>query len=222
MTELGVLRRLYALDFWGFGESGTRRSSYAILDFVSLVVQFMQQMGITRAPLVGHSMGGTVALLTAMQHPERVERLAVIASPIEGSSLFFFPRVFGYRPVGWLVHHNLWLYRRFYHLLAARYSKDPMWAAMMDRDVSQTTLEAFFTSIGSLRSADLRPKLNTVRIAVLGMYGARDNVVDPRQGQVLQEGIPEANIETFSSAGHFIMLDEPEEFMRALTTFLEE
>ena len=107
MAYLGAFYRTYALDFWGFGESGTKRSTYAVKDFVSLVYQFMEQLGIVRAPLVGHSMGGTVSLMTAIQHPDRVQKVVVIGSPIAGSSLYFFPRVFGYRTMGWLTYHNL-------------------------------------------------------------------------------------------------------------------
>ncbi|HET6846489.1 MAG TPA: alpha/beta fold hydrolase, partial [Anaerolineales bacterium] len=151
MAFLGDSFRTYAVDFWGFGESGARRPSYAVGDFVDLVDQFMEQMGIARAPLVGHSMGGTVALLVAARHPQRVAKVVAISSPIVGSSLRFFPRVFGIRPVGWLMYRNLWLYRRLYRLLAFKYSRDPEWPDMMDRDVTQVKLEAFFSSIGSLR-----------------------------------------------------------------------
>ena len=57
MGFLGRYYRTYALDFWGFGESGRKRETYAVQDFVSLVNQFMDQLGIVNAPLVGHSMG---------------------------------------------------------------------------------------------------------------------------------------------------------------------
>jgi pimeloyl-ACP methyl ester carboxylesterase len=222
MTVLGTSYRTYALDFWGFGESGTRRSSYAISDFVDLVDQFMEHMGIAQAPVVGHSMGGSVALLVAVRHPNRVQKVVVIGSPIVGTSLYFFPKVFGYRLVGWLTYHNLWLYRWFYRLLSSSYSRDPNWVEMMDRDVTRTTLEAFFASIGSLRATDLRAILPQVAVPVLGMYGAKDIVVDPNQWRPLQEGAPRTCIERFSDSGHFIMLDEPREFVCKLKAFLDD
>jgi len=221
MEFLGGAYRTYAVDFWGFGESGARRSSYALDDFVSLVDQFMAQMGIARAPLVGHSMGGTVALLVAAAHPRRVEKVVAISAPVVGSSLRFFPRIFGLRPVGWLTYRNLWLYRWFYRTLAARYSRDPAWAAMMDRDVSHTALEAFFFSIASLRGADLRPVLGGVTVPVLGMYGGRDNVVDPGQWTLLEAGLARVRTNHFPSSGHFIMLDEPVSFRNQLKAFLD-
>ena len=222
MEELGASFRTYAVDFWGFGESGARRSSYAVEDFVSLVDQFMSQLGIARAPLVGHSMGGTVCLLFAARHPARVDKVAVISAPIVGASLRFFPRVFGYRWFGWITYQNLWLYRRVYRLLARKYSKHAGWADMMDRDVSHTTLGAFFASIGSLRRTDLRPILQQINAPVLGVYGARDNVVDPGQWMVLQHDLPQARTVLFPSSGHFPMLDEPARFLRHLRPFLDE
>jgi pimeloyl-ACP methyl ester carboxylesterase len=220
MTALAEDCRMYALDFWGFGESGPRRGSFAIDDFEMLVGQFMDELGIGHAPLVGHSMGGTVGLLFALRQPHRVEKAIVIGAPIHGSSLFFIPRVFGYRAVAWITYHNLWLYRLLYHLLAPRYSRDPRWSELMDRDVSRTTLGAFFASVGSLRLADLRGLLGDMRCPVYGMYGARDNVVDPREAGLLKESCPEAAIRIFPESGHFIMLDEPEAFVRTLQEFL--
>jgi len=222
MATLGQHYRTYALDFWGFGESGNKNQTFAVQDFVSLVNQFMEQLGIVSAPLVGHSMGGTVSLMVAMRYPERVQKVVVVGSPIAGSSLYFFPRVFGYRPMGWLTYHNIWIYKGFYRLLAPYYSKDPKWADMMDRDISRTTLESFFASIGSLRRTDLRPSLYQINAPVLGMYGDKDIVVDPRQWKPLQEGAPNARIERFPQAGHFIMLDEPEPFVEKLKSFLDE
>ena len=93
---------------------------------------------------------------------------------------------------------------------------------MMDRDVSRTTMQAFFASIGSLRQTDLRSSLGQVHVPVLGMFGDKDIVVDPGQWNPLQAGVPQARVERFVNAGHFIMLDEPLEFSRKLKAFLDE
>ena len=93
---------------------------------------------------------------------------------------------------------------------------------MMDRDVSRTTMQAFFASIGSLRKTDLRPSLNQIHVPVLGMFGDKDIIVDPKQWKPLQAGVPQARVECFHNAGHFIMLDEPTEFSQKLKAFLDE
>jgi pimeloyl-ACP methyl ester carboxylesterase len=221
MAYLGRFYRTYALDFWGFGESGKKRETYAVQDFVSLVEQFMTKLGIHQAPLVGHSMGGTVSLWTGIQFPARVCKVVVVGSPIVGSSLSLLLKLFGRRPIAYIVYHNLWAFKLSYRLMAPMYSRDKRWPEMMDRDLSRTTLESFLLSIASLRRTDLRPLLNQVKIPVMGMYGARDIVVHPKQWKPLQEGIPHARVEYFPDSGHFIMLDEPQKFITKLKEFLD-
>lgn len=222
MAYLGRYYRAYALDFWGFGESGKKRDTYLVQDFVSLVDQFMEQLGIVRAPLVGHSMGGTVSLSVAIQHPERVQKVVVIGSPIVGSSLSFLLKLFGQRAIGSLVYHNLGIFQFSMRMLSRFYSRDPNWADMMERDTNQLTLESFFSSIASLGRTDLRPDLHRVSVPAMGMYGDRDIVVSPKEWQPMLAGIPHARIERFKTAGHFIMLDEPPRFRQALHEFLDE
>ncbi|MFZ6027078.1 MAG: alpha/beta fold hydrolase [Chloroflexota bacterium] len=223
MAYLGRYYRTYALDFWGFGESDTKQTeTYVVQDFVKMVGQFMDQLGIIKAPLVGHSMGGTVSLLSAINYPERVQKVVVIGSPITGSSLSVLLKLFGMRPIGWVVYHNLWAFKLSYRLLAPFYSSDKTWFQMMDRDVSRTKLEAFFLSIGSLRRTDVRPRLGEIKVPVMGMYGPKDIIVHPQQWKPLQAGIPHAKIEIFPKAGHFIMLDDPQSFKDKLRSFLDE
>jgi pimeloyl-ACP methyl ester carboxylesterase len=221
MAYLGKYHRTYALDFWGFGESGRKRPTYCVQDFVRLVEQFMEQLGIARAPLVGHSMGGTVSLMAAIQNPERVSKVVVVGSPVAGASLSFLLKLFGRRLVASLVHRNLWSLRLGFRMLAPFYCSDPAWPEMMDRDISRTTPESFLLSIASLRQTDLRASIHCIQAEVMGMYGDKDIVVDPRQWQALQHGLPQARIERFHNAGHFIMLDEPDKFRAILREFLE-
>lgn len=221
MAYLGQFYRTYALDFWGFGESRKQLENYSVQVFVSMVNQFMEQLGIAQAPLVGHSMGGTVGLSVAIIHPDRVRKVAVIGSPIVGSSLSILLKLFGYRPIAWLVYNNLWVFQLFYHALARFYTRDKRWPAMMDRDLSRVSLESFLLSIASLRNTDLRPLIPRINVPAMGMYGNKDIVVNSNQWKPMQAGIPHVRIELFPSAGHFIMLDEPKRFIETLQDFLD-
>lgn len=221
MEALSDAFRTYALDFWGFGESGKPRSGYEVDDFVGLVDQFMDRLGIPAAPVVGHSMGGTVALKLAMEHPERVTKVAVVGSPISGRSLSLPLRLAGRKSVAYLVWHMpemlRWGIRTFSPRLAYDWRK---WYDMIMHDLSRTTLEAFLTSIRSLRQTDLTPRLGEVQVPVLGFYGQRDLIVDPRQGGVLLRGAPKADLAMLEHCGHFPMLDDPALFSSRLRQFL--
>lgn len=91
----------------GFGESGKKRETYAVQDFVSLVNQFMEQLGIMNAPLVGHSMGGTVSLSVAIKYPQRVSKVVVVGSPMIGSSLAPLIKLLGLRPVAFMLFNMM-------------------------------------------------------------------------------------------------------------------
>jgi pimeloyl-ACP methyl ester carboxylesterase len=222
MVYLGAFYRTYALDFWGFGESGKKRTSYAVQDFVSLVDQFMDRLGISCAPLVGHSMGGTVSLSVAIQYPQRVSKVVVVGSPIVGSSLAVLPKLLGRKPIAVILFNAMWAFRLGMRVYSPLICKDPRFPDMMDRDLTRTTLESFLLSIASLRRTDLRPMLSQVNIPAMGMYGDKDIIVRPDQWQPMLAGIPHTHVERFAKAGHFIMLDDPDPFMHKLKDFLDE
>lgn len=213
--------RCYALDFWGFGESGKRRDSYDINDFVNLVDQFMDRLGIESAPIVGHSMGGTVAISLALARTERVQRVIVVGSPIVGKSLNIFLRLAG-RPwiasIVWQMPSTLQFGIKIFSPLVV---KDwPQWYKMITRDLSRTTLKAFFHSIRSLHETDLRPQLAGMVTPVMGIYGAGDNVVQPSQAKVIAANVPVNRVMVMNGSRHFPMLDEPEKFNQNLAEFL--
>jgi pimeloyl-ACP methyl ester carboxylesterase len=221
MEALGGCYRCYALDFWGFGESGKKRPSYAVDDFMALVGQFMDALGIARAPLVGHSMGGTVSLGAALRFPERVTKVAVIGSPIAGSSLSVFLQLAGVRWIGSLARSLLPALKLGIRLAAPLITRDRNWHRMVADDLSRTTVDSFFSSIGSLRRTDLRPRLGGIRVPTLGLYGRRDVIVHPRQYEPLRQGVPHAQVAVWPDAGHFPMLDQPARYLDLVRSFLD-
>jgi pimeloyl-ACP methyl ester carboxylesterase len=187
-----------------------------------LVDQFMDHLGIAQAPLVGHSMGGTVSLSVAIQYPHRVSKVVVIGSPIIGSSLALPLKLAGYRFIAFMLFNAMWAFRGAMKVASPFICNDPRFPEMMDRDLSQTTVESFLRSIASLRRTDLRPMLSQLKMPVMGMYGDRDNIVDPRQWQPLLEGIPQTHVVRWKRAQHFVMLDTSQDFMEKLKAFLDE
>ncbi len=221
MTYLGQYYRTYALDFWGFGESGKKRETYKVQDFIGLVDQFMDKLGIMQAPLVGHSMGGTVSLSVAIQYPQRASKVVVVGSPIHGSSLALPLKLSGIPAIAWLLFNMFPTFRAAMRIASPFICSDPRFPDMMDRDLSKTTVQSFLVSISTLHRTDLRPRLGEIQVPVMGMYGDRDNIVHPRQWKPLQQGVANTRVERYKKAGHFIMLDEPQNFQQTLKNFLD-
>ncbi len=226
MEALGKRHRCYALDFWGFGDSGKKRESYAVADFMELVRQFMDALGIISAPLVGHSMGGTTSLGTTILYPERVRKVAVIGSPVVGTSLAAMLKFSGSPFLQRAAQGKLeplvrWFLMRGLKLYAPLVTRAPeKWWSLLEKDVSAMTVASFVTSIGSLHHTDLRPRLQEIKVPTLGIYGKRDIIVHPKQYEPLRAGVPHARIEIREQSGHFPMLDEPDAYLEIIQSFL--
>jgi pimeloyl-ACP methyl ester carboxylesterase len=213
--------RVYALDFWGFGESAKRTDkTYGVASFVEMVHQFMNNLGIQEAPVAGHSMGGTVALQFALRYPERVSRVAVVGSPILGRTLNPFLQLAGY---GWIAD----LVWRFPFILASIMKillsgDSQVVQRMIFRDVQRTSVDSFFRSIGDLRDTDLRETVPALPMPAMGIFGARDNIVSPRNADLMRTALPSADIRLMHHSRHFPMVDETDRFVHTLQQFVGE
>jgi pimeloyl-ACP methyl ester carboxylesterase len=228
VEELGKEFRTYAVDFWGFGDSDTNTGDHSVNNYVALVEQFMDRLGIVKAPLVGHSMGGTVSLSMALRHPEKIVKVIVIGSPIQGSSLSPLLKVAGYK--GWMelsesapflfdaFLSGLKVSLRGYSYLLSRDGK--RLGDMFASDLSKLTYAPFFESIGTLRETDLRKDVGVLKMPVMGIYGKRDLIVSPNQAQVLKQVLPASTVEFYPDAGHFPMIDAPDRFHAHVRHFL--
>jgi pimeloyl-ACP methyl ester carboxylesterase len=228
IEELGKEFRTYALDFWGFGDSGDQGADFSVDNFVLLVQQFMDRLGIVKAPLIGHSMGGTVSLSAALRRPEKVVKVIVIGSPIQGSSLSPLLKLAGH--YGWidlaetapflfeLFMNGLRVFMRSYSYLLAK--DGSALGKMFASDLSKLTVGPFFESVSTLRQTDLRQQVSEIKMPVLGIYGRKDLIVSPKQAKVLKECVPHSKIAWFEQSGHFPMMDEPARFHQTVRDFL--
>jgi pimeloyl-ACP methyl ester carboxylesterase len=224
MLSISSLRqyKIYALDFWGFGDSAKKSAPFfTISSYVFMVDQFMEIMGIAQVPVIGHSMGGTVAMNLALEHPSRVEKVVVIGSPMIGSSLNILLKLAGHQFVASLVWSNLDLLRLGLKIFSSQWAKDgPKLYRMIEKDLSRTTVEAFWWSIASLREINLKPYLSQIKVPTLAVYGKKDNIVHPSQARIIGEQVEGARVEWMNGSKHFPMLDEPERFTSVLLDFL--
>jgi len=183
----------------------------------------MEHMGLRRSPVMGHSMGGTVSLSLTLNQPERVTKVAVVGSPIEGSGLALLLKLSGRPWFAGLLYTIPGLLNASIKLLSLTYAKDwrKLWD-MLKEDLSKTTVESFSRSINDLHHTDLSPRLGECQVPAMGIYGRKDNIVDPKQAEVLRRGVDQHVVHYFDGSGHFPMLDETERFHQAILDFLTD
>jgi pimeloyl-ACP methyl ester carboxylesterase len=75
LDALAATHRVIALDLLGFGRSDKPPIDYRIAGFVEVLDRFLSSLGITRASLLGHSLGGWVVATFALSFPDRVDNL---------------------------------------------------------------------------------------------------------------------------------------------------
>ena len=202
MEELSIARRTYAFDLWGFGDS-ERHRDYSVRTYVELLQAFLDEMGIRRVALVGHSLGGLIALRFAAQWPSRVERVMGVSVPLFGSSV---------EPLFSIFSGNGNALTR----LIARQANFPE----VEREARKADLEAITASLRSAMERDLSEMTVPAYVPVLLVHGEDDLLVQvPRPGW-LRRVAENARIVRLTGVHHFPMLEEKNKFNRLLKEFL--
>jgi pimeloyl-ACP methyl ester carboxylesterase len=204
MEALSDRYRTYALDLWGFGDSDRGTQRYDIESYVNLIDQFMTQLGVVRASLVGHSLGAAVAVLSAVRSTERIDRVMAVSIPVMDAAITKRLNSTG----GSLIDR----------LLGRRGSTD---YSQVEGESAKTDPMALSNSAKSLMTLEMRRVFDRVQLPTLLVHGDKDPFINPLQfdGQPnFEENIRPINL---TESGHFPMLDEANKFQRLLRDFLE-
>lgn len=217
MEALSSDYRAYCFDFWGFGDSAKVKPRYNIVSYVRLLDDFLVEMGIQSTALVGHSVGGIVAMILASRRPERVERLVLVDTPIQPGAIHGRLRSFS-NP---LASQLLWrqeahaAIRRLLGGFRISYEE-------VDSEAAKTDPDAITETMRSLAAISLENELRRVQMPVLAVFGSSDPVVNSSQAATIENLCQHARAIVLDQSRHFPMLEEPAKFHRLLRDFLVE
>lgn len=215
--------RVLAIDLKGFGHSARDTASgYSVRAHADVVARLLNEQGVRGATVVGHGWGSMVALQLAVDQPQFVGRLALLA-PVEDEG-----RVAPWRRVARLPYVGrvaawaggsggpLWgaLQRRCFHdpsLATATYLRE---LRAPGRIVG--TMDALLAMARSPRDSDLPAGLPRVRAPALIVAGEGDVVAPPRHAERLAEELPEATLVLLPQAGHALHVECSTEVNRLL------
>jgi pimeloyl-ACP methyl ester carboxylesterase len=232
---LAANHTVLAPDLLGHGASAKPRGDYSLGAFASGVRDLVAALGHERATVVGHSLGGGIAMQFAYQFPERIERLVLIASGGLGREVHPLLRA------ATLPGSELVL-----ALLGGTWVRATGGAigATLARLGLRTgeDLAGVATGIGALGDAEARGAfVHTARAAIdaggqrvsatdrlylaerlptLIVWGERDPIIPAAHGIDAQAAIPGSRLELFAGAGHFPHREYPARFVALLEDFL--
>ena len=234
----GLLRghRVVALDMPPFGRSGSPPSG-KLLDFYSdFFPAFLDELEIERTTVIGHSLGGAVALRLAVENPDRVERLGLVA-----------PAGLGDSPPWWwhaLTARALWqgalaipspfttpLVRRgLKGFLALRLFADPSRLGSEIRHL--VDMHGTRQDLGRLLAAGnacidsytgrLLERSKALEIPLWMLWGRRDGLVPSVHARAFARAHPDAKVHVLDDCGHYPHIELPQRFNALLRSWLDE
>jgi pimeloyl-ACP methyl ester carboxylesterase len=224
-----------APDLLGHGGSAKPRGDYSLGAYASGLRDLLAALGHERATVVGHSMGGGIAMQLAYQFPERVERMALVSSGGLGKEVGLVLRAATLPGAEWVLP-----------VITRRGPRDVIGAAsaLMGRLGIRTRADVRGTAFGLRSLSDpeaRRAFLHTARSILDGsgqrvsatdrlylaegmptmiIWGERDPMIPVAHGHAAHALIPHSRLELFEGAGHYPFEEDPERFASVLSDFI--
>jgi pimeloyl-ACP methyl ester carboxylesterase len=229
--------RVLALDLPGYGASARPDAPYTPPWYADVVSAWLDKVGVEKATIVGHSMGGQIALTLALDHPEKVERL-VLSAPAGFE---------GFNAGAAKFMKDFWTERRAMQTTEEQVRANFVTQVFNRRDAGverlieervRLGLSASFggTSVAVARSVagmldyPVRDRLSKITAPTLVVYGTADRMIpNPiftggatrSVARIAEERVAGAKVVMIPGAGHTVHHDAPEQFNAALQEFLK-
>jgi len=236
IAPLALRNTVIAPDFPGHGLSEPGGGDYSLGSLASGLRDLLVTLGHERATLVGHSLGGGVAMQFAYQFPELVERLALVcsgglgrdvspilrAAALPGADLFIAATAGVGSQAGSLLGRGL-------GMLGVRPSADVAevargYASLADAERRKAFLSTLRAVVGTegQRIAALDRLYLAEALPLLILWGARDPIIPVAHAEQAHEQLRASRLEIFEDAGHMPQVEQPGRFVASLERFLAE
>jgi pimeloyl-ACP methyl ester carboxylesterase len=199
-----------ALDLPGHGRSaGPGRDTVA--GYATAVINLMDALDLEQAVLGGHSMGGAISLWAALEYPQRVAALVLMAT---GARLRVAPAIVD----GLLtdLEGTLNLIASWSYGPAAPDGVRQLAVRAMQEANPPVTRGDFL----ACDQYDVRDRLAEIKVPTLVLSGSDDKMTPPKFAEYLVSQIPHAELRVFQNAGHMLTLEQPDQVAEAVQQFL--
>jgi pimeloyl-ACP methyl ester carboxylesterase len=215
LDHLGAAHSPISFDLPGHGRSAGVEGLASVRDYSDFLAAFADTLRIKSAVIVGHSMGGAIAMDFAARHPDRVEALVLVATAakfnvpsdlvagLKAVTMGRAPQSFttdGYSPK--TISGNF----------------DVIRAGWMEQ--IKTDPRVRYTDVLACTAVDLRETIGRIDKPTLILAGADDQVTTVADAELIKSKIRGAQLEVIADAGHLIPFERPAEVNAAIEKFL--
>jgi pimeloyl-ACP methyl ester carboxylesterase len=229
LPALAVENHVVAVDFPGFGKSDKPDVDYTLSWIADEIVAFMDAKQIKRTAVIGGSMGGHLALILALKHPDRVSKLVLMGS------------VGDWEPPGFLLDaalKSLWQDRLVTTYIRENWpelfskmikKRTPMTEGIFRYQMALRANGARYRSEGTAAARALksifystcRDRLGEITCPVLLIWGGDDHIHPTDGGIYMREHLPDSRLVVVPDSAHEVMIDQSETFNRLVLAFLK-
>lgn len=219
---------IYSLDLMGFGLSEKPSSvEYSLDTYVGQLSVFLETLEIAHPILVGHDIGGRIALTYALRHRGAARKLILMDVPLSSASLPSRLRLLGFPGLGELLTGD-WFLKRI--LLDGVENKAVMTEALLQeymtpyhddpgaRAALLKCLREFTLPADS--EQNLQTQLASLEVPTLVMWGGNDEYTPLQMGRKLNDALPQSDIAVILRSGHYTQEDRPEEVRAVIKRFI--
>lgn len=199
---------LIALDLPGHGRSeGVATDSITV--YREFVWQFTQILNLRNFIVVGHSMGGAIALDLALTYPEFCKGLIIVDS---GAKLRVNPALLELLAKG----------EKPFDTIKFCYSKkaSPDLLAKANQEMKKVPSNVFFADFKACDEFNIADRVQSIKCPTLTICGQEDQMTPSKYSEYLAKNLPQSNLIYISDAGHMTMLEQPYQVNKAIHNFL--
>jgi pimeloyl-ACP methyl ester carboxylesterase len=203
---------VYAVDLPGHGQSEAPTSAWGVTEYTNCVVEFMGQLGITKATVIAHSFGGRITIKLAALFPQLIDKIVFVDSA-------------GVRPPRGTRYYTRFVLAKTGKLLAAycgslgKAARSWIYARIGSSDYARAgKLRETFVKVVNEDLTDLLSKINHPTLII---WGENDLDTPLIMGVTMERLIPGATLVVLRDAGHFSYLDQFGKFRLHVLRFLQ-
>jgi pimeloyl-ACP methyl ester carboxylesterase len=207
---------IYVPDMPGFGSSQSIEGDYSIHEMVDFVDNFAQSIGLERFYMMGHSLGGGIALHYTLKHPAKVRKLVLVSSLCLGKEIAWWIRLFSIPPFyPSLGKASISIFKSFKYI--AKFFGP--WKLVAPVTKTSVQIGGYISTITE-QTIVLLSQLPQIMAPTLVLWGAKDPVVPFAQAYAAAELIPDCQVKVFEKCGHSVYRESLLEFSGVLSKFL--
>lgn len=226
LRRVGEKYRVFAPDMPGHGNSALGATS-SMPEIASRIAQFCEVLGLEQVALVGHSMGGNIAVELALARPDLVRRLVLVSPAVQGKMLPFYTRSYLHQNYGYAALRLMLLLEKATNRIGFTVPHDHGGGTLLPalrRFAYEGNHDAadMHRLLRSLIHNPLTERATQISVPTLVISGGLDPLVPPALSRRLAATIPHASYREIPNAVHNAMDERPAEFSAILLEFLHE